>query len=90
MEYPALDPGVVGIGTVQHFAFAVDSAAELEAWRDYLRSRGVEATDVFSRGGFTSIYLRDPDNHIVELASRPAAVGSTGLPSQEPGPPSSS
>jgi glyoxylase I family protein len=80
MEYPALEPGVVGIGTVQHFAFAVESTAELEAWRDYLRSRGVEATDVFTRGDFSSIYLRDPEGHIVEVAG----------PREEPGPPSSS
>jgi len=27
-------------------------------------------TDVFERGGFRSIYVRDPDNHIVEIATR--------------------
>ena len=78
---------MVGVGTVQHFAFAVDSAEEQEAWRDYLRERGVEATDVFERGGFRAIYLRDPDNHIVEIATRAdvgRAVEAAGLPT-EPG-----
>jgi glyoxylase I family protein len=70
MEYPALQPGVVGTGSVQHFAFAVDSAEELAAWRDYLPSRGVQCTDVFERGGFSSVYIRDPDGHIVEIATR--------------------
>ena len=42
------------------------------AWRDYLRSRGVECTDSFERGGFRSIYLRDPDGHILEIATRGA------------------
>ena len=74
LEYPDLEQGVVGIGTVQHFAFAVASAAEQEAWRDYLRERGVEATDVFERGGFRSIYLRDPDGNIVEIATPPEAA----------------
>jgi glyoxylase I family protein len=79
LEYPDLEPGVVGVGSVQHFAFAVDSAEEQEAWRDYLRTRGVEATDVFERGGFRSIYLRDPDGHIVELATRPGETASGPL-----------
>jgi glyoxylase I family protein len=87
MEYPTLEQGVVGIGSVQHFAFAVDSAEELEAWREYLRERGVGATDVFARGGFRSIYLRDPDANIVEIATRGQEAG--GLP-QEPAPPTSS
>ena len=52
------------------FAFVVDSAEEQEAWRDYLRGQGVECTDVFDRGAFRSIYVRDPDGHIVELATR--------------------
>ena len=90
MEYPNLEPGVVGIGTVQHFAFAVDSAEELDAWREYLRSRGVGATDVFSRGGFRSIYLRDPDANIVEIATRGEDVSGAGGPLSEPGPPPSS
>ena len=76
LEYPNLERGVVGVGTVQHFAFAVDSAEEQEAWRDYLRERGVEATDVFERGGFRSIYLRDPDGNIVEIATRPDTAAS--------------
>ena len=42
---------------------------ELDAWRDYLRSRGVDCTDVFDRGGLRSIYLRDPDGNIVEIAT---------------------
>ena len=69
MEYPALEPGRVGVGSTHHFAFAVASAAELDAWRDWLRSREVACTDVFERGGLRSIYLRDPDGHIVELAT---------------------
>ena len=70
MEYPAMQQGVAGTGSVQHFAFAVGSAEELQAWRDYLPSRGVQCTDVFERSGFRSIYIRDPDGHIVEIATR--------------------
>jgi glyoxylase I family protein len=69
MEYPQMEAGKVGTGSVHHFALAVGSAEELDAWRDYLRSRGVECTDVFERGGLRSVYLRDPDGHIVEIAT---------------------
>jgi catechol 2,3-dioxygenase-like lactoylglutathione lyase family enzyme len=69
MEYPAMEAGTVGVGSTHHFAFAVGSAAELEGWRDWLRSREVQCTDVFDRGGLRSIYLRDPDGHIVEIAT---------------------
>jgi catechol 2,3-dioxygenase-like lactoylglutathione lyase family enzyme len=70
MQYPELPAGVVGTGSTHHFALIVDSADEQEAWRDYLREHGVECTDVFDRGAFHSIYLRDPDGHIVEIATR--------------------
>lgn len=70
LEYPSMPPATAGTGAVQHFALVVDSPEEQEAWRDYLRSRGVQTTDVFDRGGFRSIYVRDPDNHIVEIATR--------------------
>jgi glyoxylase I family protein len=69
MEYPAMEAGKAGVGSTHHFAFAVGSAAELEAWRDWLRSRDVQCTDVFERGGLRSVYFRDPDGHILELAT---------------------
>jgi len=71
LHYPRMPEGVVGVGSTHHFALAVESAEELEAWRDYLRSHGVECTDVLDRGGaFRSVYVRDPDGHIVEIATR--------------------
>jgi glyoxylase I family protein len=75
LEYPTMPQGVVGAGSTHHLALAVDSPEEQLAWRDYLRSRGVPCTDVFDRGGFRSIYLRDPDGHILEIATRGAAAG---------------
>jgi catechol 2,3-dioxygenase-like lactoylglutathione lyase family enzyme len=70
LEYPTLPKGSVGLGTVQHFAFVVETAEEQEAWRDYLRGRGVQCTEVFERSGFRSIYVRDPDDNLVEIATR--------------------
>jgi len=70
MEYPNLPEGVVGRGSTHHFALAVDSPEELEAWRDYLRGQDVQCSEVFERGGFRSVYLHDPDGHVVEIATR--------------------
>ena len=54
----------------------MDSAAELDAWRDYLREqRRATCTDVLDRGAFRSIYVRDPDGHIVEIATRGPGFG---------------
>jgi glyoxylase I family protein len=84
LEYPTMPPGTVGTGSTHHLAFAVESAEELGAWRDYLRTHGVQSTDVLDRGSFRSIYLRDPDGHIVEIATRgpgfPPPAGAGPLP----------
>lgn len=68
-EYPALAAGRTGPGTAHHLALAVESDDELEGWREWLESQGVGTTEVLDRRFFRSIYLRDPDGHILELAS---------------------
>ena len=62
-------------GSTHHFALVVESAEELEAWRDYLRGHDVECTDLYDRGALRSLYLRDPDGHVVELATRGPGFG---------------
>jgi catechol 2,3-dioxygenase-like lactoylglutathione lyase family enzyme len=74
LEYAELEEGVVGRGSTHHFALNVGSEEELAAWRDYLVSRGVPVTEVLDRTYFKSIYLRDPDAHIVELATHGPGV----------------
>jgi glyoxylase I family protein len=69
LEYPRMEEGKVGRGSTHHLAFGVASRAEQEAWRDWLTSRGVTVTDVFDRGALRSIYFRDPDGHILEIAT---------------------
>ena len=78
MEYGRLPDGVVGIGSTHHFALRVETHDELQAWRDYLRERGVECTEVLDRGAFHSLYLRDPDEHVVEIATRGPGFGAGG------------
>ncbi|PPD41360.1 MAG: glyoxalase [Methylocystis sp.] len=52
-----------------HLAFAVE-AAELPGWEERLAECGVgvEARMKWPRGG-ESLYFRDPDHHLVELAT---------------------
>lgn len=52
-----------------HIAFAIP-AAELADWEARLAEKkiAIESTVHWPRGG-TSLYLRDPDNHLVELAT---------------------
>jgi glyoxylase I family protein len=75
LEYPEMAEGRTGTGTLHHFAFRVGSADELGGWVEYLRDRDVAVTDVFERGAFRSIYLRDPDGHIVEIATEDPGFG---------------
>ena len=53
----------------QHVAFAV-SATEFQAWLTRLELHGVTVEQVrqWERGG-RSLYFRDPDQHLIELAS---------------------
>jgi catechol 2,3-dioxygenase-like lactoylglutathione lyase family enzyme len=69
-EPVATSGGIVpphGASGVQHFAFAI-APDDLDAWRAYLGGAGVavESEVRWPRGG-TSLYLRDPDDHSVEL-----------------------
>jgi catechol 2,3-dioxygenase-like lactoylglutathione lyase family enzyme len=52
-----------------HVAFAID-AAELPAWEQRLKSGGIEIEGRvrWLRGG-TSLYFRDPDGHLLEIAT---------------------
>jgi catechol 2,3-dioxygenase-like lactoylglutathione lyase family enzyme len=52
-----------------HFAFSI-AASELEPWENWLRKNevAIESTVQWNRGG-TSLYFRDPDNHLLELVT---------------------
>jgi catechol 2,3-dioxygenase-like lactoylglutathione lyase family enzyme len=58
-----------GIGAL-HVAFAV-SKGDFSAWEKYLGSRGVpiESKVRWSSGG-ESLFIRDPDGHLLELATQ--------------------
>lgn len=68
LEYADMPEGAVGRGSTHHLAFSVGSAEEQDAWRDWLTSKGVGCTDALTRGGLRSLYFRDPDGHVLEIA----------------------
>jgi glyoxylase I family protein len=83
-EYPRMEAAKQGVGSTHHVALCVETPEELEGWREWLASQGVPCTEVLDRTYFKSVYLRDPDGHVVEIASRGPGFGA-GAPSEELG-----
>jgi len=59
----------MGAGQTHHFALAVPDEETQLVWREKLIKAGVRVTPVLNRVYFKSIYMNDPDGHIVELAT---------------------
>ncbi|MBI3504288.1 MAG: VOC family protein [Proteobacteria bacterium] len=62
---------VNGVGTVHHVAFAAADDAQQLAVQAELRRRGVHVTDVLDRQYFHSIYFREPNGVLFEVATMP-------------------
>ena len=56
----------------RHYAFAVDTVSEQDAWRARLTVAGVEFWEE-DHGGQQSIYFPDPDGTILEITTPPSA-----------------
>jgi glyoxalase family protein len=60
-----------GLGTVHHVAFAVDDPEQQLELRGALIRRGVQVTEVLDRQYFRSIYFREPNGVLFEVATVP-------------------
>ncbi|MDB5294069.1 MAG: mhqA, partial [Phycisphaerales bacterium] len=58
-----------GAGGVHHVAFRVPTFAEYDAWADRLRSLGVASSGPVDRFYFRSLYFREPNGILFELAT---------------------
>jgi glyoxalase family protein len=62
------EPGVGGAGTVHHVAWA-STMDEHEAWRERVAEAGARPTPVIDRYYFRSIYFREPNGVLFEIAT---------------------
>jgi glyoxalase family protein len=68
-EWPHAPQGKPGIGGTHHFALAVADNDGLLQWKRRLTDLGIAVTGPLDRHYFTSIYFRDPDGVILEIAT---------------------
>jgi glyoxalase family protein len=61
--------GRPGAGGVHHVALVVDTGEDQLRWKRRLTDAGVHVTGPLHRGYFQSIYFRDPDGQILEIAT---------------------
>ena len=61
--------GRPGVGGVHHLAMGVGTSDAQLKWKRYLTGRGVPVSGPMPRGYFTSLYFRDPDGQVLEIAT---------------------
>jgi glyoxalase family protein len=69
LEWPDAGRGRPGIGGVHHTAFGVATEEALLKWKRRLADHGVHVSGPYDRGYFTSLYFRDGDGQIMEIAT---------------------
>lgn len=68
-EWPNAPKGHWGMGGTHHFALAVADYDGLLKWKRRLTDHGLAVEGPLDRHYFTSIYFRDPDGVIIEIAT---------------------
>src|SRR5699024_9084797 len=58
-----------GRGSIHHLAIRVKEAAELRYWYEKIRKRGFQTTGVLERYYFKSVYFRESNGLMFELAT---------------------
>ncbi len=70
VERPDAPQGGPGIGGTHHFALGVADREALLRWKRRFLDEGYAVNGILDRHYFQSIYVKDPDGQIVELATR--------------------
>jgi glyoxalase family protein len=68
-EWPRSPRGAFGVGGVHHIAMSVKDEATQLKWKRWLTDHGVPVSGPYNRGYFKSIYFRDPDGQVLEIAT---------------------
>jgi glyoxalase family protein len=69
-EWAGAPHGYPGIGGTHHFALLVSDYDNLLKWKRRLTDLGISVDGPLDRRYFVSLYLRDPDGTIIEIATR--------------------
>jgi len=69
-EWPGAQHGYPGVGGTHHFALQVSDHDNLLKWKRRLTDLGISVDGPLDRRYFVSLYLRDPDGAIIEIATR--------------------
>lgn len=69
-EWPGAPHGYPGVGGTHHFALLVSDYDNLLKWKRRLTDLAISVDGPLDRRYFVSIYLRDPDGAIIEIATR--------------------
>jgi len=69
-EWRGVPHGAPGIGGLHHVALGVADEEGLLRWKRRLTDLGVHVSGPYDRRWFHSIYFRDPDGQILEIATR--------------------
>ncbi len=64
-----------GSGTIHHIAFRARDETEQLEWREAIASSGLFVTEVKDRNYFKSIYFREPNGVLFEIATDPPGFG---------------
>lgn len=68
-EWPTAPRGRFGVGGVHHLAFSTPTYETLLKWKRRLQDRGIPVSGPMPRGYFESLYFRDPDGQVLEIAT---------------------
>jgi len=75
---PELSRARYGAGGVHHVAFRVKDDAEIEEWSRRVEAVGMASSGVVDRHYFRSLYFREPNGVLFELATDEPGIGSIG------------
>lgn len=68
-ERPSLPRAVVAAGGVHHVAFRTPNAEEQAEWLQRIRMAGIPTSDLVDRFYFRSLYFREPNGILFEIAT---------------------
>ena len=68
---PYTQQGFVGVGTVHHVAWRTPTDEQQKNLRKRIIKAGLNATPVIDRTYFHSVYFREPDGVLFEVATNP-------------------